>query len=52
MECHHVRSSLAKKSVTVDAGEKTKLEKSGTSATLKDLNVGDKVLVHADVSDE
>ena len=52
MECHHVGSSLAKKSVTVDVGEKTKFEKSGASATLKDLNVGDKVVVHADVSDE
>ena len=42
--------TTAKKSVTVDVGDKTKFEKSGASATLKDLKVGDKVVVHADVS--
>src|SRR5438128_1742361 len=42
--------STAKKSVTVDENDKTKFEKSGSPATLKDLKVGDKVVVHADVS--
>lgn len=37
-----------KKSVTVDLSDKTKFEKSGAPATLKDLKVGDKVVVHAD----
>jgi ribosomal protein S1 len=40
----------AKKSVTVDVSDKTKFEKSGTAATLKDLKVGDKVVIHADAS--
>jgi hypothetical protein len=39
-----------KKSVTVDVSDKTKFEKSGAAATLKDLKVGDKVVIHADVS--
>ena len=39
-----------KKSVAVDVSDKTKFEKSGSSATLKDLKVGDKVVIHADVS--
>lgn len=38
------------KSVTVEVSEKTKFEKSGSHATLKDLKVGDKVVVYADVS--
>lgn len=42
--------TTAKKSVTVDVSEKTKFEKSGSPATLKDLKVGDKVVVRADVS--
>jgi hypothetical protein len=42
--------TTAKKSVTVDVSDKTKFEKSGAPATLKDLKVGDKVVVHADVS--
>jgi hypothetical protein len=42
--------TTAKKSVTVEVTDKTKFEKSGASATLKDLKVGDKVVVHADVS--
>jgi hypothetical protein len=42
--------TTAKKSVTVDVSDKTKFEKSGASATLKDLKVGDKVVIHADVS--
>lgn len=40
----------AKKSVTVDVSDKTKFEKSGSPATWKDLKVGDRVVVHADVS--
>ena len=42
--------TTAKKSVTVDVSEKTKFEKSGVAATVKDLKVGDKVVIHADVS--
>src|SRR5436309_15553996 len=42
--------TTAKKSITVDVSDKTKFEKSGSPATLKDLKVGDKVVVHADVS--
>jgi ribosomal protein S1 len=41
----------AKKSVAVEVNDKTKFEKSGAAATLKDLKVGDKVVVHADMSD-
>jgi Cu/Ag efflux protein CusF len=43
--------TTAKKSVTVELNDKTKFEKSGSAATLKDLKVGDKVVVHAAVSD-
>ena len=39
-----------KKSVAVDVSDRTKFEKSGSPATLKDLKVGDKVVIHADVS--
>jgi hypothetical protein len=42
--------TTAKKSVTVAVNDKTKFEKSGAGATLKDLKVGDKVAIHADVS--
>jgi hypothetical protein len=42
--------TTAKKSVTVDVSDKTKFEKSGAAATLKDLKIGDKVVIHADVS--
>jgi hypothetical protein len=42
--------TTAKKSVTVQVSDKTKFEKSGAAATLKDLKVGDKVVIHADVS--
>ena len=42
--------TTGKKSVTVDVSDKTKFEKSGAAATLKDLKVGDKVVIHADVS--
>lgn len=39
-----------KKSVTVDVSDQTKFEKSGSPATLKDLKVGDKVVIRADVA--
>jgi cell division protein FtsL len=42
--------TTAKKSVTVQVNDKTKFEKSSAAATLKDLKVGDKVVIHADVS--
>lgn len=42
--------TTAKKSVTVDVNDKTKFEKSGMATTIKDLKVGDKVVIHADVS--
>jgi hypothetical protein len=42
--------TTAKKSVTVEVNDKTKFEKSGSPASLKDLKVGDKVAVHGDVS--
>jgi hypothetical protein len=42
--------TTAKKSVTVEVSDKTKFEKSGAAATLKDLKIGDKVVIHADVS--
>jgi hypothetical protein len=41
--------TTAKKSVTVDVSDKTKFEKSGASATLKDLKVGDRVVIHTDI---
>src|SRR5712691_11639059 len=42
--------NTAKKSVIVDVNDQTKFDKSRASATLKDLMVGDKVVIHADVS--
>ncbi len=42
--------TTAKKSVTVGVSDKTKFEKSGAAATLKDLKVGDKVVIHADAA--
>ena len=42
--------TTAKKSVTVEVSDKTKFEKSGVTATLKDLKMGDKAAIHADVS--
>ena len=39
--------TTAKNFVTVDVSDKTKFEKSGSAATLKDLKVGDKVVFHA-----
>jgi ribosomal protein S1 len=43
--------TTAKKSVTVEVSDKTKFEKSGAAATLNDLQVGDKVVVHTEGSD-
>ena len=40
--------TTAKQSVTVEVNDKTKFEKSGAAATLKELKVGDKVVIHAD----
>src|SRR5947207_7308541 len=42
--------TTSKQSVTVKVNDKTKFEKSGAAATLKDLKVSDKVVIHADVS--
>jgi cell division protein FtsL len=42
--------TTAKKSVTVDVSDKTKFEKSGVAATVKDLKVGDKLVIHAHLS--
>ncbi len=42
--------TVSKKSVTVSVTEKTKFEKSGAPAALKDLKVGEKVVIHADAS--
>jgi len=42
--------TTAKKSVTVQVSDRTKFEKSGAAAALKDLKVGDKVVIHADAS--
>jgi Cu/Ag efflux protein CusF len=39
-----------KKSLTVSVSDKTKFEKSGAVATLKDLKVGNRVVVHAEQS--
>lgn len=42
--------TTTKESVTVAVNDKTKFERSGSPASLKDLKVGDKVVVHADGS--
>jgi len=42
--------TTSKQSVTVEVNDKTKFEKSGAAATLKDLMVSDKVVIHAVVS--
>ena len=42
--------TTSKQSVTVEVTDQTKFEKSGTAATLTDLKVGDKVVIHADPS--
>ena len=44
--------TTAKQSVTVEVNDETKFEKSGAAATLKDLKVGDKVVIHAVPSGE
>lgn len=40
--------TTAKKSVTVNVSEETKFQKSGVPASLKDLQVGDRVVIHAE----
>jgi Cu/Ag efflux protein CusF len=40
--------TAAKESFTVNVSDKTKVEKSGSAASLKDLKVGDKVVIRAD----
>jgi hypothetical protein len=42
--------TTAQRSVTVEVSDKTKFEKNGAAASLKDLKVGDKVVIHAGVS--
>ncbi len=42
--------TTSQQSVTVEVNAKAKFEKSGSPATLKDLKVGDKVVVHVDAS--
>ena len=42
--------TTAKQSVTVEVNDKTKFEKSGATATLKDLKAGDRVVIHAEPS--
>ena len=42
--------TTSQQSVTVEVNDQTKFEKSGTAATLKDFQVGDKVVIHADPS--
>ncbi len=42
--------TTSKKSVTMEVSDKTKFEKSASPATLKDLRVGDKVVVSADAA--
>ena len=44
--------TTAKKSVTVEIVGETKFEKSSASATLRDLKVGDRVVIHAHASGE
>ncbi len=36
-----------KKSVTFEVSDQTSFQKSGSAATLKDLKIGDKVVIHA-----
>jgi hypothetical protein len=42
--------TASKQSVTVAVSDKTKFEKSGSAATLKDLKIGDRVVIHASPS--
>lgn len=44
--------TTSKKFVTVEVSAATKFEKSGSPASLKDLKVGDKVVVHVDAKGE
>ena len=39
--------TTAKKTVEVDVTDKTQFEKSGQPATIQDLKVGDRVVIHA-----
>jgi hypothetical protein len=39
--------TTSKKTVTVNVSASTRFQKSGSAAALKDLNVGDKVVIHA-----
>jgi hypothetical protein len=41
--------TTAKKPVTVYTMAETKYKKSGTAASLKDLKVGDRVVIHAEI---
>ena len=43
--------TTAKKAVTVSVSAETKFQKSGVAATIKDLKVGDKVVIHASGTD-
>ena len=44
--------TTSKKTVTVSVNSTTKFQKSGSPAALKDLKVGDKVVIHATGSDD
>ena len=44
--------TTAKKAVTVSVSAETKFQKSGVAATIKDLKVGDKVVIHAGGTDD
>lgn len=44
--------TTSKKTVTVSLSASTKFQKSGSPATLKDLKVGDKVVIHATGSED
>jgi ribosomal protein S1 len=44
--------TTSKKTVTVTLSAATKFQKSGSPAALKDLKVGDKVVIHANASED
>lgn len=44
--------TTAKKSVTVELSDKTQFHKSGAPSSLKELKVGDKVVIHAEPNGE
>jgi preprotein translocase subunit YajC len=44
--------TTSKKAVTVSVSSSTKFQKSGSPVTLKDLKVGDKVVIHATGSED